>query len=483
MGDFVDSIKKKLDAARGDHSAISGGLTMTGEQPNEILIEPEARMNGDPRKLKESVDPSLHEKHHVIFWGRANPPHIGHEEAYKKVKDVARRLGATASMVLTRTHDKKKNPLTPEQKEKHAKAAFPDVNTHVTDEEHPTLLHHLSKLHENGITDIHLVAGSDRIPSYQKLINDYNGKHGPHGYYNFKTVNLHSAGERDPDAEGVAGMSASVMRNHAATGRQKEFEAGAPSSMSPAQRTEMYNDVRSGMAPKKEVKEAFTGNPTNIRHFNPTAPLLTGRVGNRPGFQSHGAVSTISQAVSQQKKSISASSQASKLAAQAAVKRAKTSTAHDAQQKHSLDQHATSQSYANASRTNPAKPQNEAAETKKKYKKTTAVAVFTDKGSDGQLSDNAYEATRYNIPFERTPAQNVDLGYDKSVADADAKRQLRRRQAMKLFRYRIDEEPGEGGFGGAGLGMGEKSVGDLTPDTPPAKTKLRKPIKTFRGKL
>jgi len=468
MGDFIDTIKKKLEAAKGDHSAISGGRTMTGQQPNDILIEPEARMRNESY-VKESAD-DLHAKHHVIFWGRANPPHIGHEAAYNKVKEVAKRMGATASMVLTRTHDKKKNPLTPEQKELHAKRAFPDVNTHVTDKEHPTILHHLSKLHENGITDLHLVAGSDRIPDYQKLINEYNGKHGPHGYYNFKSLNIHSSGDRDPDAEGVGGMSASVMRNHAAAGRQEEFEAGAPSSMKPEHRTEMYNDVRAGLAPKKEVKEDFTGNPTNIRHFH---PLLTGRVGNHPGLQSHGAVGSQTQAIAQQKHSINTGSQAAKLAAKAAVKRARTSTQHDAEQKHALTQRAESQRYANEYRTSPATPHNEAVDPKRKYKKTTAVAVFTDKGSEEKFPDNTYEAARYNIPFERAPAQNVDLGYDKTVADADAKRQLRRRQAMKLFRYRIDEEPGEGGFGGAGLGMGEKSVGDLTPDAPKAKMKKK----------
>jgi len=249
---FYDKITKRIAAAKGTMSAVTNGRTMTGDKPNQILINPDVELRTEAVDLDQ-----MHRKHHTLFWGRANPPHAGHEAAYNVVKNTARKFGGTSSMVLTRTHDKKKNPLTPEQKEEHAKASFPDVNTRVTDEDHPTILHHLSKLHENGVTDLHLVAGSDRLPDYERLINQYNGVHGNHGYYNFKSVNLHSSGDRDPDAEGVAGISASVMRDHAASGRQDQFEAGAPSKMPAAQRTKMYNDVRAGLASgKKAVKES-----------------------------------------------------------------------------------------------------------------------------------------------------------------------------------------------------------------------------------
>jgi len=254
MGDFYDKITKRIEAAKGTQSAIQAGATMTGSQPNQILINPDVQLR------TEAADPDMFRKHHTLFWGRANPPHAGHEAAYDVVKKTAKKNGGTSSMVLTRSQDPKKNPLTPAQKEEHAKAAFPDVNTSVTDKEHPTLMHHLSKIHENGVTDLHLVAGSDRIPAYQSLIDQYNGIHGPHGYYNFKKVSIHSSGDRDPDAEGVAGISASVMRAHAGAGRQKEFEAGAPSAMKPEQRTKMYNDVREGMAAgkgKKGLKESM----------------------------------------------------------------------------------------------------------------------------------------------------------------------------------------------------------------------------------
>jgi len=234
-----------------DRNSIKKALGHT-DQTTQTATPPSTA----PTKWAESVDPTnMHRRHHVMFFGRVNPPHAGHEVAYNLVKKLAKKYNGTSSMILSRTHDNKKNPLTPEQKEEHAKKAFPDVVTQVADKDHPTLLHQLSRLHENGVTDLHMVAGSDRIPEYEKLINQYNGQHGTHGYYNFKSVNLHSAGERDPDAEGTAGVSASNQRLHAQNGKYENFAAGAPSTMKPDDVKKMYDDVRSGLAPPKPSKE------------------------------------------------------------------------------------------------------------------------------------------------------------------------------------------------------------------------------------
>jgi len=245
--------------------------TESGNEPIEAGIPRIALPKGDGRSGNVKIDYKVlrnkkehtsrteipkkePERHHTLFWGRVNPPTAGHEQAYNVVRKVARQNGGTSSMVLSRSTDPKKNPLTPEQKEKHAKRAFSKVNTSVADPQHPTLLHQLSKLHEQGVTNLHMVAGSDRHAEYRKLINQYNGVKGNHGYYNFKKVELHSAGERDPDEEGTAGISASSQRAHATNGRQKEFSAASPSTMKPAHVKELYNDVRTGLstpAPKK----------------------------------------------------------------------------------------------------------------------------------------------------------------------------------------------------------------------------------------
>ena len=73
-----------------------------------------------------------------------------------------------------------------------------------------------------------MVAGSDRVKEYQNTLNKYNG-HPDH--YNFKSITVHSAGHRDPDGEGVSGISGTKMRDHARNGDHKSFKAGLPKSL------------------------------------------------------------------------------------------------------------------------------------------------------------------------------------------------------------------------------------------------------------
>ena len=186
------------------------------------------------------------EKHAVLAFGRMNPITSGHEKLVKKVKDIADSVGGSHHIVLSHSQDSKKNPLTAAQKLKHAKRAFPGTNFSTSDKEHPTYLKQAEKLHKQGVTHLHMVGGSDRAEDFKKYLNQYNGTH-KGALYNFKSITVHSAGERDPDAEGTTGISASKMREHAGKGNFKEFRKGAPSSMSDEHVKHMYNDVRRGM--------------------------------------------------------------------------------------------------------------------------------------------------------------------------------------------------------------------------------------------
>ena len=187
------------------------------------------------------------EKHHVLAFGRMNPITNGHEALVNKVHSVAKEQGAGHSVVLSHSQDSKKNPLTADQKVKHAKHAFPGTNVKAASADKPTILHHAAELHKQGVTHLHVVAGSDRKDEMHNLLHKYNGKKLEHGHFNFKKITVHSSGERDPDAEGTTGISASKMRAHAAAGDKKSFHAGAPSKMSAAHRDAMYHDVRKGM--------------------------------------------------------------------------------------------------------------------------------------------------------------------------------------------------------------------------------------------
>jgi nicotinic acid mononucleotide adenylyltransferase len=189
-------------------------------------------------------------KHHVIAFGRMNPITSGHQAVVNKVHEVAKSNGASHNVIVSHSQDAKKNPLTAEQKVKHAKNAFHSTNVSAASKDKPTILHHAAAAHAAGAEHLHVVAGSDRHEEMHNLLHKYNGKDSAHGHYNFKSITVHSSGERDPDSEGTTGISASKMREHAASGNKKAFHAGAPNTMSAKHKDAMYHDVRKGMGVK-----------------------------------------------------------------------------------------------------------------------------------------------------------------------------------------------------------------------------------------
>jgi len=197
------------------------------------------------------------EKHGVLAFGRMSPPTVGHSLVVDKVKEVAKAFNGSHHIVLSHTNDRKKNPLTPQQKLKHAKRFFPGANLSVSTPEAPTFLAQAAKLHKAGVTHLHMVAGSDRTDEYYKLLHKYNGVKGTHGQFDFKHIKVHSAGERDPDAEGVTGMSASKMRAHAQSGNFKDFKKGIPSHVKDEHAKELFQHVRQGMGLKEDINTEF----------------------------------------------------------------------------------------------------------------------------------------------------------------------------------------------------------------------------------
>ena len=197
------------------------------------------------------------EKHAVMAFGRMNPITVGHEKLVNKVKDIADKVGGSAHIVVSHSQDSKKNPLTSAQKVKHAKRAFPGVNVSASSPDAPNFLAQAAKLHKQGVTHLHMVGGQDRVGEFHKLLHKYNGVKGPHGSFNFKKIEVHSAGDRDPDAEGVEGMSASKMREHASKGNFKKFRSGVPSTMSDQYAKEMYDHVRKGMKIDEDIDFDF----------------------------------------------------------------------------------------------------------------------------------------------------------------------------------------------------------------------------------
>jgi len=183
----------------------------------------------------------------VFVFGRFNPPTIGHEKLLNALTATAQREGGKALVYTSSTQDAKKNPLSKDQIFKYLKKAFPRAKkTFQTRSTARTALEVAVEL--SGKYDkLVMVVGSDRVSDFSSLLNTYNGIKSKHGSYDYKEIDIVSAGERDPDASGATGMSASKMREAAVQGDFDLFKEGVPSTMSDKDAKNMMNDVRVGL--------------------------------------------------------------------------------------------------------------------------------------------------------------------------------------------------------------------------------------------
>ena len=163
----------------------------------------------------------------VFAFGRFNPPTIGHEVLMNKAKAVG---GKDYRIYVSKSQDRKKNPLTYKDKIKYMKKIFPVHASYIMDSPARTVIDVAVDVHGEGYTELIMIAGSDRVGEFQKLLDKYNGVKARHGEYKFDSIKVINAGERDPDAEGASGMSASKMRGAAADNNFDLFKTGLPDS-------------------------------------------------------------------------------------------------------------------------------------------------------------------------------------------------------------------------------------------------------------
>jgi len=184
----------------------------------------------------------------IFTFGRFNPPTLGHEKLVIAVANVARREGGEYFVYPSHTQDPKKNPLDQTTKVRYMKKMFSKHKENIITSTAKNALEVASELQDKGYTNLVMVVGSDRVKDFQNLLDRYNGDETKaHGFYDFDTIKVVSAGERDPDAEGVSGMSASKMRQSAVEGDFKTFRSGIPSSLNDKDTKKMFNDIRKGM--------------------------------------------------------------------------------------------------------------------------------------------------------------------------------------------------------------------------------------------
>ena len=220
----------------------------------------------------------------VFAFGRMNPPTIGHEKLADKVASEAKRRGAMPHIYLSHTQNAKKDPLPYNVKIAIAKKAFGKA---VTTSSAQNIIQIMQELEKMGHTEVTLIAGSDRVPEFKTLLNKYNGKE-----YNFKKIEVVSAGERDSDAQGVEGMSASKLRGIAQAGDYDTFAQGMPSKLRDSDKKKVYDTIRSVMGVVNEAFELKLERDKRAKllvlHVKDTKTGNRSEVRGKPGYEVDG---------------------------------------------------------------------------------------------------------------------------------------------------------------------------------------------------
>ena len=179
----------------------------------------------------------------TVAFGRFNPPHLGHLELMNTAANSVEDKKDAYMIVPSRSNDPKKNPLDPNTKVDMMKSMFPQhANNIMNDTKTRTIFDVLNGANNDGYANVRIVGGADRVKEFNKLATNYNGK-----LYDFDNVEVISSGERDPDAEGVEGLSASRMRLAASENDFKAFKKGLPKDLDDEKKKEIFTTVRSSM--------------------------------------------------------------------------------------------------------------------------------------------------------------------------------------------------------------------------------------------
>ena len=191
----------------------------------------------------DSIKTEATNKSFAFTFGRFNPPTIGHEKLIKKVASQ----GMDFKIFLSRSQDTVKNPLSPSDKLKYMTKIFKSYASNIMVMPSNMVLELATKIYNMGYRAITMVVGSDRVREFENILKKYNDEKNRHGYYNFDKINVVSAGERDPDEEGVTGMSASKLRDYVKRGDFKNFKRGVPGNLSDNEIKQLFFDIRKGM--------------------------------------------------------------------------------------------------------------------------------------------------------------------------------------------------------------------------------------------
>ena len=196
------------------------------------------------KTVRELLKKDVGRKQPVVFaFGRFNPPTIGHQKLIDKVITIAKRVKGLPVLYVSATQDKKKNPLSAKDKLKYIKMVYKrGIQLNAAGSDSRTFMEILKNRFDKKYTEVYMIAGSDRVAEFKRLIKKYNKVD-----YNFDRVEVISAGERDPDAEGTTGMSASKMREYVMSNNFDEFKKGVMNGMGDKNAMTLFKDLKKKM--------------------------------------------------------------------------------------------------------------------------------------------------------------------------------------------------------------------------------------------
>jgi len=236
----------------GRYADVRGNVTHMSKDGKLVKIDPKDLDTGAQQSGGEetaSGEGKVDQGTISITFGRFNPPTVGHEKLLAKVAREAKSNGGEYRIYPSRSQDPKKNPLDPNTKVRFMRMAYPDhANAITSSDDMRTIFDVLTALDNDGYSSVNIVVGGDRVSEFNSLASKYNGK-----LYSFDNIKVTSAGDRDPDSDGVEGMSASKMRKAAAEGDFDTFKQGMPKALSKKDQEEVFLTLRQAM----QVQESF----------------------------------------------------------------------------------------------------------------------------------------------------------------------------------------------------------------------------------
>ena len=184
----------------------------------------------------------------TIAFGRFNPPHAGHQQLMDTAAAAAEAEESDYMIVPSRSNDPKKNPLDADTKVAFMRGMFPQHSSRIQNDQNTrTIFDVLKRAHNDGYANVRIVGGADRVKEFDKLANNYNGS-----LYQFDNVEVVSAGDRDPDADGVEGMSASRLRLAASENDFKTFMSAMPEGFPRREAKQLFDTTRMSMGINEE---------------------------------------------------------------------------------------------------------------------------------------------------------------------------------------------------------------------------------------